>query len=129
MAGPTEETVGGPPRLPQSVASGALAPLGAGPVLVSGFTFTASSPCFVFFPDSGHSFSNFFFLKNILAFLPHLSPLLPLPFSQHSRGVQGSEEARLELSALAGLWCPAVGAAGEEPQAGRCRASAGRVYC
>ena len=70
-----------------------------------------------------------FFKKNILALLPHLSPLLPLPFSQHSRGFLGSEQAHSELSALAGLRCPAVGAAREEPQAGRCRASAEQVFC
>ena len=77
----------------KSIASGALTPLGAGSVLVSGFTFTASSPCFVFFPTQVTVFL-MFFLKNILALLPHLFPLLPLPFFQYFRGFQGSEQAR-----------------------------------
>lgn len=116
MAGPTEETVGQNPCIPQARRLRSPHPAGCWQCSPLRLHFHGEQPLLRVFPRLRSVFL-MFFKKNILA-LPHLSPLLPLPFSQHSRGFQGSEQAHSEPSALAGLPCPAVGAAREEPQAG-----------
>lgn len=78
----------------RSIASGALTPLGAGSVLVSGFTFTASSPCFVFFPHSGHSFSDGF-LKEDSCSSPTSFPSPPPTFFPILQGVSGERTGPL----------------------------------
>lgn len=70
----------------------------------------------VFFSTQATVFLMIF--KDHSALLPLLSRLLPLTFFQHFRCFRGTNKPIKELSALAGLWCPAVWATCAEPQAG-----------
>lgn len=87
--GPQRRLLGRTRASLKPAASGALTPLGAGSVLLSGFTFTASSLCFVFFPDSGQFF--LIFLKRTFLLFSHIFPLSsPYRFPNTPGGFRGA---------------------------------------